>query len=61
MVENAFGMLTSRFRIFQSRLQQELPVVNRVVMACVVRHNLLKIPTAQQEDFEGGGPAYNSA
>ena len=43
----------SHFRIFQSPLQQELPVVNRVVMACLVLHNLLTIryPTAQQEDF----------
>ena len=49
VLENAFGMLTSRFRIFQSPLQQELPVVNRVVMACLVLHNLLRIryPTAQ--------------
>ena len=53
VVENAFGMLTSRFRIFQSPLQQEFPVVNRVVMACLVLHNLLGIryPIAQQEDF----------
>ena len=56
MVKNAFGMLMSRFRIFQSSLQQELQVVNRVVMACLVLHNLLRIryPTAQQEDFLGG-------
>ena len=33
VVENAFGILTSRFRIFQSSLQQEPPVVYRVVMA----------------------------
>ena len=55
VVENAFGMLTSRFRIFQRPLQQVLPVVNRVVMACIVLHSLLRIryPTAQQEDFGG--------
>ena len=53
VVENAFEMLTSHFRIFQRPLQQELPVVNKVVMACIVLHNLLRIryPTAQQEDF----------
>ena len=57
VVENAFGMLTSHFRIFQSPLQQEPWVVNRVVMACLVLHNLLKIryPTAEQEDFGGEG------
>ena len=63
VVENAFRILTSCFRIFQSPLQQEPQVVNRVVMACLVLHNLLRIryPTAQQEDFGGGGPAYDSA
>ena len=47
----------SHFRIFQSPLQRELPVVNRVVMAYLVLHNLLRIryPTAQQEDFGGKG------
>ena len=57
VVENAFGILTSRFRIFQSPLQQDLPMVNRVVMACLVLHNLLRIryPTVQQEDFGGEG------
>ena len=59
VIENAFGILMFRFRIFQSPLQQEHPVVNRIVMACLVLHNLLRIryPTTQQEDF-GGGPAY---
>ena len=52
VVENAFGILTSRFRIFQSPL-----VVNRVFMACLVLHNLLRIrySTAQREDFGGEG------
>ena len=57
VVENDFGILTSHFRIFQSPLQQEPQVVNRVVLACLVLHNLLRIryPTAQQEGFGGGG------
>ena len=57
VVENAFGILTSRFRIFQSPLQQEPPVVNRVVMACLVLHSLLRIryPTTQHEHFVGEG------
>ena len=57
VVLNAFGMLTSHFRIFQSLLQQEPQVVNRVAMACLVLHHLLRIryPTAQQEDLRGGG------
>ena len=57
VVENAFGMLTSRIRIFQSPLQQELPVVNKVVMAYLVLLNLLRI----NRKTLGGGPAYDSA
>ena len=55
VVDNAFRMLMYHFRIFQSPLQQELLVVNRLVMVCPVLHNLLmiKYPTAQQEDFWG--------
>ena len=60
VVENAFGILTSHFRIFHSLVQQEPPVVKRVVMACLVLHDLLRIryPTAHQEDFgvEGQHP-----
>ena len=49
MVENAFGILTSCFRIFQRPMQQEPSVVTRVVMACLVLHNLLRIrqPTGE--------------
>ena len=52
VAENAFGIQMSRFRIFQSPLQQEPPVVNRVVMTCLVLHNLLRIryPKVQQEE-----------
>ena len=62
VVENAFGMLTSHFRIFQRPLQQEPRVVNRVVMAYLVLHNLLRIryPTAEQEELRHGGPVYGS-
>ena len=57
VVENAFGILTSCFCIFQRLMQQELPVVARVVMACLVLLNLLRIryPTGQQDDFGAEG------
>ena len=57
VVENAFGILTSGFRIFQRPMQQEPPVVARVVMACLLLHNLLRIryPTGQADDFGGEG------
>ena len=53
VVENAFGILTSGFRIFQRTMQQDPPVVARVVMACLVLPNLLRMqyPTGQQDDF----------
>ena len=60
VIENAFGILTSCFRIFQSLMKQDPPVVTMVVMACLVLHNLLRIryPTGQQDDFgeEGQSP-----
>ena len=57
VVENAFGILKSRFRIFQSPMQQEPPLLARVVMACLVLHNLLRIryPTGQADGFGGKG------
>ena len=62
VVENAFGILTFHFKIFQSPLQQQSPVVNRVVMACLVLHNLLRIRSPQlNRKTYGGGPAYDSA
>ena len=57
VVENAFGILTSCFRIFQRPMQQEPPMEARVVMACLVLHNLLRMryPTGQQDDFGAEG------
>ena len=59
VVENAFGILTFFFRIFQRLMQQEPPVVARVVLACLVLHNLLRMryPTGQQDDFGAEGQA----
>ena len=57
VVENAFGILTSRFWIFQRPMQQAPPVVARVVVACLVPHNLprMRYPTGQQDDFGAEG------
>ena len=43
VVEYAFGILTSRLQVFQRLMQQEPLVVARVVMACLVLHNLLRM------------------
>ena len=57
VVENTFWILMSRFRIFQRPMQQEPPVLVRVVMACLVLHNLLRMryPTGQRDDFGADG------
>ena len=40
VVENAFGILVSRFRVMMTTI--ELPPVKDVVMTCVVLHNILR-------------------
>ena len=57
VVEQAFGILTARFRIFQRPMQQEPPVVCRIVMACLILHNLLwqRHPTGEYDDFSQDG------
>ena len=41
-VENAFGILAQRFRLFNGRIQMKPENVKRVVKACVVLHNYLR-------------------
>ena len=41
VVENAFGILASRFWVQQCMIQQEPGMVMCAIMACVVLHNLL--------------------
>ena len=43
VMENTFRTLTFCFWIFQRPMQQEPPMVARVVMACLVLHNLLRM------------------
>jgi len=44
-VENAFGMLANRFRIFHQTIQMHPEKVNIVVMASCVLHNMLRTKT----------------
>lgn len=41
IVENVFGILASRFRIFHTQINLELHNIDSVVMACCVLHNFL--------------------
>lgn len=42
IVENAFGIMSSRFRILQSAIQLEPNKVEKIVLACTALHNYLR-------------------
>ena len=42
VVENVFGLLTARFRVFQRTLESQPPFVEQLVMAACVLHNYLR-------------------
>ena len=42
IVENAFGILSSRWRVFHTRIMLEAENVNKVIMAACVLHNFLQ-------------------
>lgn len=67
IVENAFGILANRFRIFHSTINLQVANIEKVVLACCALHNFLckKRPstyTHQQdldfEDLENGTVRY---
>jgi len=41
-VENVFGILANRFRIFHTSINLKVENIDKVVMACCVLHNFLK-------------------
>lgn len=47
IVENVFGILASRFRIFHTAINLNLEHIERVVMACCVLHNFLRRKCSQ--------------
>lgn len=53
-VENAFGVMASRFRVFLTTINLEPDKVESVVMACCALHNLLRTvaPTRYSAHFE---------
>ena len=52
VVENAFGILVSRFRVMRTTIELPPATVTEVVFTCVVLHNILR------SQFQGqhGGP-----
>jgi hypothetical protein len=42
VVENAFGILASRFRVFLTPISINVSNVHAVVLACCVLHNFLR-------------------
>lgn len=52
IVENAFGILASKFRIFRKAIIAEVQIVENIVGACVCLHNWLIM---QQEDYLSPG------
>ncbi|KAF4528814.1 hypothetical protein B566_EDAN017280 [Ephemera danica] len=45
VVENAFGILVSRFRVFEKPIQADVKTVDYIVQAAVLLHNFLRIKT----------------
>ena len=47
IVENSFGILAARFRIFQITIKLDPDKIKSIVLACIVLHNLMRRHTPQ--------------
>lgn len=47
IIENVFGILAARFRIFHTAINVNLGAIGIIVMACCVLHNLLRTKCPQ--------------
>lgn len=43
IIENIFGILVARWRIFRLRIRADVATVERIVLACVALHNYLRL------------------
>ena len=53
-MENAFGILVSRFRVMRTTIELPPETVREVVMTCVVLHNILR---SQYQSGQDRNPA----
>ena len=49
MVENAFGILVSHFRVLLGTMEQRPKVVRDIVFKCVVLHNIPRTPKGEAD------------
>ncbi|KAJ8937945.1 hypothetical protein NQ318_013201, partial [Aromia moschata] len=60
IIENAFGILTARFRIFRKPICLNIDSIDKVVLATCVLHNFLKQTTPENPNiFENEGQPSN--
>ncbi|XP_046682066.1 putative nuclease HARBI1 [Homalodisca vitripennis] len=52
VIENTFGILTSRFRIFNTAINLKVETIVSVVLACCALHNLLRKKSVTYTPFE---------
>lgn len=51
VVENVFGILESRFRVFESAMDMEPERAQKIVLACCALHNYLRTKTIQSKVY----------
>ncbi|XP_063798971.1 uncharacterized protein LOC134966287 [Pseudophryne corroboree] len=56
VVENAFGILRNRFRIFHKPINMRLDKIDCVVTACCILHNMLRRKAMRQMPLLPAGP-----
>lgn len=55
VVENAFGILASRFRIFHTPINIKITsTIDKIVFSCCILHNLMNETPMRHEEIEAG-------
>lgn len=55
VVENVFGILASRFRVFKSTIGMEPERAQKIVLACCALHNFLRTKTLSRAKYTPSG------